>query len=146
VYLPRVEEAATVVAAAPQLTRRGTETILLTEDDREVRALAHEALELSGYSMLEAATPADALRIAQEHSGVIHLLLTDVVMPGMNGRALADQMLAQRPNLKVLFMSGYPASAIGQHGILDPGTAFLQKPFTPGSLARKVGEVLDAGA
>jgi PAS domain S-box-containing protein len=146
VYLPRVEAAASVVAAAPQLTRRGTETILLTEDDREVRALAHEALELSGYSMLEAATPADALRIAQEHSGVIHLLLTDVVMPGMNGRALADRMLAQRPNLKVLFMSGYPANAIGQHGILDPGTAFLQKPFTPGSLARKVGEVLDAGA
>jgi two-component system cell cycle sensor histidine kinase/response regulator CckA len=146
VYLPRVEEAATVVTTVPQRARRGTETILLTEDDDQVRALARETLELSGYTVLEAASPTDALRIALQHSGVIHLLLTDVVMPGMNGRALADRLLALRPDLKVLFMSGYPASAIGHHGVLDPGTAFLQKPFTPGSLARKVGEVLDAGA
>jgi two-component system cell cycle sensor histidine kinase/response regulator CckA len=146
VYLPRVEEAATVVTTAPQRARRGTETILLTEDDDQVRALARETLELSGYTVLEAASPTDALRVALRHSGVLHLLLTDVVMPGMNGRALADRLLALRPDLKVLFMSGYPASAIGHHGVLDPGTAFLQKPFTPGSLARKVSEVLDAGA
>jgi two-component system cell cycle sensor histidine kinase/response regulator CckA len=146
VYLPRVEEAVTVVTAVPQRARRGTETILLTEDDDEVRTLARETLELSGYTVLEAANPADALRVAVQHSGVIHLLLTDVVMPGMNGRALADRLLALRPDLKVLFVSGYPASASGHHGVLDPGTAFLQKPFTPGSLARKVGEVLDAGA
>jgi PAS domain S-box-containing protein len=145
IYLPRVEEAATVVTTVSARPRRGTETVLLTEDDDQVRAFARDTLELSGYTVLQAASPADAFSVALQHSGVIHLLLTDVVMPGMNGRALADRLLAQRPDLKVLFMSGYPASAIGHHGVLDPGTAFLQKPFTPGSLARKVGELLDPG-
>jgi two-component system cell cycle sensor histidine kinase/response regulator CckA len=86
----------------------------------------------------------EALQVSQDHSGVIHLLLTDVIMPGMSGRQLADRLVADRPGLKVLFMSGYTDNAIVHHGVLDPGTAFVQKPFTPDSLSRKVREVLDA--
>ena len=143
IYLPRVDGPAVAPAAAPGLPRRGTETVLLAEDDDQVRALARETLEISGYTVLEAAHPEAAVTLAQQHGGALHLLLTDVVMPGMNGRALADRLLALRPGIKVLFMSGYPAAAVAPHGTLDPGTRLLQKPFTPGSLARKVREVLD---
>ena len=144
IYLPRVEGPAVAPAVAPGLPRRGTETVLLAEDDDQVRALARETLEISGYTVLEAAHPEAAVTMAQEHGGPLQLLLTDVVMPGMNGRALADRVLALRPGIKVLFMSGYPVAAIAPHGTLQPGTQLLQKPFTPGSLARKVREVLDA--
>jgi PAS domain S-box-containing protein len=143
IYLPRVDGPAAAPAIAPGLPRRGTETVLLAEDDDQVRALARETLEISGYTVLEAAHPEAAVTLAQQHGGALHLLLTDVVMPGMNGRALADRLLALRPGIKVLFMSGYPAAAVAPHGTLDPGTQLLQKPFTPGSLARKVREVLD---
>ena len=143
IYLPRVDGPAVAPAAAPALPRRGTETVLLAEDDDQVRALARETLEISGYTVLEAAHPEAAVTLAQQHGGALHLLLTDVVMPGMNGRVLADRLLALRPGIKVLFMSGYPAAAVAPHGTLDPGTPLLQKPFTPGSLARKVREVLD---
>jgi PAS domain S-box-containing protein len=146
IYLPRVEEALEPAAEAPSRARHGTETLLLVEDDHQVRAVARETLQIGGYTVLEAMDSEEALGIAQEHTGMIHLLVTDVVLPGGSGRVLADCLLPLRPSLKVLFMSGYPAHAIGHHGILDPGTWFLQKPFTPGVLARRVREVLDAGA
>jgi len=144
IYLPRVDGPAVTPAVTPGLPRRGTETVLLAEDDDQVRALARETLEISGYTVLEAAHPEAAITLAQQHGGALHLLLTDVVMPGMNGRALADRLLALRPGISVLFMSGYPAAAVAPHGTLEPGTQLLQKPFTPGNLARKVREVLDA--
>jgi PAS domain S-box-containing protein len=144
IYLPRVEgEVVTATPLTPRSTR-GRETVLLVEDDEQVRALARETLQLGGYRVLEAASPDAALTLARLHTGAVDLLLSDVVMPGMNGRALADRVLVLRPGLKVLFMSGYPSSAIVHHGVLEPGAWFLQKPFTPGSLARKVREVLDA--
>jgi PAS domain S-box-containing protein len=144
VYLPRVSDPVDAVIGAPVLAPppRGVETVLLAEDDDAVRALARETLQTSGYTVIEAAHPEAALRIAQTYAGVIDLLLTDVVMPGMSGRILADRLLPLRPGIKVLFMSGYTANAIVHHGVLDAGTAFLQKPFTPGALARRVREVL----
>ncbi len=148
VYLPRVDAAAEVPAPteAPVTPLRGTETVLLVEDEDEVRALARESLEGFGYTVLEAQSPEEALRAFQTHPGPIHLLLTDVVMPKMSGRSLADRLVAARPGLKVVFMSGYTSNAIVHHGVLDEGTAFVQKPFTPGALARKVREVLSEAA
>ncbi len=145
IYLPRVEEP--VESTKQGLTHagppRGSETILLVEDDQEVRNLAREALEGSGYTVLEADAPGQALRVTERHPGPIHVLLTDVVMPQMSGRALAKQLSSSRPEMKVLYMSGYPDEALGDHGVLRIGTALLQKPFTPEDLARKVREVLD---
>jgi len=146
IYLPRVEGAQEALVAPPPGATRGTETVLLVEDDEELRALAREALELSGYRVAEAGSPGAALGVAEERGEVIDMLLTDVVMPEMNGRVLADRLRARRPGMKVLFMSGYPSSAIVHHGVLAPGAWFLQKPFTPGALTRKVREVLDTGA
>jgi two-component system cell cycle sensor histidine kinase/response regulator CckA len=144
VYLPRTDalpEAASVVPAGGPPT--GTETVLLVEDENEVRHLAHEVLGVLGYTVLEAATPGDAILIAERHVGLIGLLLTDVVMPGMSGRALSSRILAERPETKVLFMSGYTDDAIVRHGVLEPGTSFLEKPFTVEALAVKVREALD---
>ena len=125
--------------------RRGTETVLLVEDDDgRARPGPRDALEASGYTVLEAAGADEALRVAGEHADAIDLLLTDVVMPRMSGRQLADRLARRGPEIKVLFMSGYTDEAIVQHGVLEPGTQLLQKPFTPGGLARKVREVLDA--
>ena len=145
VYLPRVEGAGeagerTSVAAPPV---RGSETVLVVEDEPELRTLAREILGAWGYTVLDSGDPAEALRLAARHEGSIHLLVTDVVMPGMSGREVADRLLHTRPDLKVLFMSGYTDSAIVHHGVLDPGTPFLHKPFTPDALARKVRDVLD---
>jgi CheY-like chemotaxis protein len=117
--------------------------VLLVEDENEVRHLAHEVLGVLGYTVLEAATPGDAILIAERHVGLIGLLLTDVVMPGMSGRALSSRILAERPETKVLFMSGYTDEAIVRHGVLEPGTSFLEKPFTVEALAVKVREALD---
>jgi two-component system cell cycle sensor histidine kinase/response regulator CckA len=143
-YLPRVEEAPGI--AEPErpmeIARHGSETVLLVEDDEALRTLAREILSIQGYTVLDATTPSEALRLAEAHPGPIHILLTDVVMPQMNGRQVADHLLAARPGLKVLFMSGYTDAAIVQHGVLQPGTHFLQKPFTPDGLSRKVREVL----
>ena len=121
----------------------GTETILVAEDERLVRVLAQKVLERAGYRVLVGAGGADALALAERHDGPIHLLLTDVVMPEMNGRELARRLTARRPGVRVLYMSGYADEAVAQHGVLDPGTAFLQKPFTPEGLAKKVRGVLD---
>jgi PAS domain S-box-containing protein len=122
---------------------RGAEVVLLVEDAPRVREVVREILEMSGYAVLEARDGAEALEISERHPGRIHLMVTDVVMPQMSGRELAAQMASLRPDVRVLFMSGYTDSAIVRHGVLDPGTAFISKPFTPDALAAKVREVLD---
>src|SRR3989454_2815827 len=144
IYLPRGEGAVETVepGVAPARTVRGSEMILLVEDDRAVRVLARSTLQAHGYTVLEAHHGKHALQVYEQHAGPIHLLVTDVVMPEMSGRELADRLKPSRPNMKVLFMSGYTDKAIVHHGELDPGAAFLQKPFTPDALARKVREVL----
>ena len=144
IYFPLVEEAATVPAAheAPG-SLQGTETVLLAEDSAAVRTVANQVLTRHGYKVLEAVDGRSALEVGTRHEGPVHLLVTDVVMPEMSGRQLAERLKERRPALKVLFVSGYTDDAITRHGILEPGIAFLQKPFTPESLARKVREVLD---
>ena len=145
IYLPRVDAPAEVVAAPPELgTVAGSETVLVAEDDPLLLPLARDVLKRLGYTVLEARTASDAVAVAQAHSGVIHLLVSDVVMPGESGLQLARRLLDVRPNLRVLYISGYSDEAVVRHGLLDPGTTFLQKPFTPAALARKVREVLDA--
>jgi two-component system, cell cycle sensor histidine kinase and response regulator CckA len=148
VYLPRIEEAVSVAAPAapPAESFRGAETVLLVEDADALRKLAHALLEQNGYRVLEAENGPAALKIAEEKRETIHLLLTDVIMPGMNGRALAKRLTAMQPGLKVLYMSGYTHSAIADHGVLEPGTYLLNKPFTEEALIQKVREVLDADA
>jgi len=145
IYLPRVDapaEGVAVTAVAP--VGRGTETVLLAEDAAAVRAVARQVLERQGYTVLEAPDGELALHLAQRHSGPIHLLLTDVVMPGMSGRQLADRLALARPDMKVLYASGYTDDSVVRHGVLEEGTPYLQKPFTPESLARKVRDVLDS--
>ncbi len=115
----------------------------LVEDETEVRELAEDILRMSGYTVLSAPSPAEAVALVQRHVGPIDLLLTDVVMPQMSGPRLAESLVALRPMLKVLYMSGYVGDAVAQHGVLDPRIPFLQKPFTPDALARIVREVLD---
>jgi len=146
IYLPGVEETAAKEAppaVSPPL-RPGEETILLVEDEPEVRSLVQKVLKTRGYTVMPAANAEEALLVSQQFSGEIALMVSDVVMPGMSGRQLAGRLVMSRPEMKVLFISGYTDDAIVHHGILDPGTAFLQKPFTPQTLARKVREVLDA--
>ncbi|OWK42990.1 response regulator [Fimbriiglobus ruber] len=123
---------------------RGTETVLLVEDEPGVRGLVRVALELQGYTILEADSGEDALRVAAAHTGPVHLLITDVVMPGMGGRKVADALRHQYPGLKVLYTSGYTDDAIVRHGVIEAADAFLQKPFTLFGLARKVRAVLGA--
>jgi PAS domain S-box-containing protein len=145
IYLPRVDEPVEMHEAgslADELPT-GTETVLLVEDEEAVRSLVCKVLRASGYTVLESLHPSDALRIAREHPSPIHLLVTDVVMPQMSGREVANQVTLVRPSTKVLFISGYTDDAIVHHGVLDPDTAFLHKPFSPDALARKVREVLD---
>jgi DNA-binding response OmpR family regulator len=125
---------------------RGSETILLVEDDEMIRNLVQKVLKANGYRVLVAANGRDAERVAGQHEGPIHLLMTDVVMPGMNGREVAERLAAARAGLRVLYLSGYTDDAIVHHGVLEPGVAFLQKPFTPAVLGRKVREVLDSPA
>ena len=121
----------------------GSETILLVEDEEGVRDLAKRILELKGYKVIMAASPTEAVQVCERHEGPIHLLLTDVIMPTMSGRQLAEHVAFLRPGMKVLYMSGYTDNVMVPHGILEEGTAFLQKPFTPEALTRKVREVLD---
>jgi PAS domain S-box-containing protein len=145
VYLPRIQTPqSAATASGKDRLDRGTETILVVEDEAAVLALSRRALEMQGYVVLAAADPAAAIRVVERHGGMIHLLLTDVVMPGLSGRELADRLLARRPGLRVLYMSGYPGDAVVQHGALPVGSAFLQKPFSPDGLARKVRDVLDS--
>jgi DNA-binding response OmpR family regulator len=124
---------------------RGHETILLVEDEPMILEMTREMLEGQGYVVLPAPTPGEAIRLAREHTGTIHLLMTDVVMPEMNGRDLAANLLFLNSNLKLLFMSGYTANVIAHHGVLDEGVHFIQKPFTLKELSSKVRETLDAG-
>src|SRR5580704_2434200 len=148
IYLPRVAErvepAQVVVPEEPAFTEPGTETILLAEDEANLRYLARQFLEKQGYRVIEAADGAVAMQIAVAHEGVIHLLLTDVIMPGMNGRELAQRISEIRPNTKVLYMSGYTENVIGHNGTLDADVRLLQKPFTLRDLKNKVREVLDS--
>jgi CheY-like chemotaxis protein len=144
IYLPYIEKTAEKVGTSAWLseTPSGSETILVVEDEEMVRQLACEALRKKGYTVLEAASGEKALRICQQNEATIHLMLTDVVMPGMNGRELATRIASIRPATKVLYMSGYTEDAVLSEGILDSGLAFIQKPFTLAVLARKVREVL----
>jgi hypothetical protein len=146
VYFPRVEQpldaAARTVQTGP--LPRGTETLLVVEDDTFVRDLACICLEAQGYEVLPAANGQDALQVAREHKGSpIRLAITDVIMPRMGGKVMADWLKATYPSLKILFTSGYTDDAITQHGVLEPGVAFLPKPYTPAVLARRVRELLD---
>jgi len=134
----------TSLATSDRRPARGSETILLVEDDAGVRGLACNILRKYGYEVLEAQSGGDAFLLCEQQATKIHLLLTDMVMPRMNGRELAKRLLAVRPSMKVLFMSGYADDAVMLHGPLDPTFEFLQKPITPEMLARKVREVLDA--
>jgi PAS domain S-box-containing protein len=152
IYLPRVAasgEPVTPQVAAVEETRAvepGTETILLVEDEANLRYLARQFLEKQGYKVIEAADGAVAMQIAVAHEGVIHLLLTDVIMPGMNGRELAQRISEIRPNVKILYMSGYTENVVGHDGTLDAGVRLLQKPFNLRDLKSKVREVLDTKA
>jgi len=147
-YFPRVDAAEETVAdqTALELPRpeRGQETVLLVEDEANLRRLARQYLETQGYKILEAEDGGAALQIASGHRGVIDLLLTDVVMPGMNGRELAIHISGQRPEIRVLYMSGYTENAIGHNGLLDAGINLLQKPFSLPALKDRVREVLDS--
>jgi hypothetical protein len=145
VYLPRNDQPVVLeTQGALRKAVRGTETILLVEDDEMVRTLVRETLERNGYKILDAAGPIEARRIADQYRNQIQLLITDVVMPKVSGRDLADQLTKKRPDLKVLYMSGYTDNAVLNSGILQKEVAFLQKPFTPASLSDKVREVLES--
>ena len=146
IYMPRVEEEAEAGGPQEKQASRptGSETVLLVEDDPAVGAFARDVLEECGYRVLVAADPADALRLCEGHDGPVQLLLTDVVMPRMNGRQLALAASGLRPEMRVLYMSGYTDDAILRRGLLDPDLPFIQKPFTPDALEVKVREVLDS--
>jgi two-component system, cell cycle sensor histidine kinase and response regulator CckA len=147
VYLPRLEAAAAVAQAPPAFqVAGGTETLLLVEDQDDVRRLARMILEASGFRVLEAINGEDAVATYQRHAGAIDLLVTDVMMPRMNGPELAAALQAVQPGLRVLFVSGFASDAIVRRDVLERGLAFLQKPFTPTTLVRKVREVLDQAA
>ena len=147
IFLPRIQEAATVETASPASTGGAarTETILLAEDSEPLRKLAKSFLEGRGFTVLPACDGADALHVTERHNGPIHLLVTDVVMPGMNGRVLAERLQAKYRQLKVLYISGYADSFIAGHGVLEAGTYLLHKPFTEEELTEKACEVLDGG-
>ena len=146
-YFPEVEGSNGLAAASPKTERpplAGTETILVVEDQPELRAVVRQILQRQGYTVLEASNGRDALGIARRHPSPIHALLTDVVMPGMGGRRLAELLEGIRPEVRPIYMSGYTDDTIVSHGILDSDLAFIQKPFTPSALVSKVREVLDA--
>jgi two-component system cell cycle sensor histidine kinase/response regulator CckA len=145
IYLPRMDEFVEESGekTGDHKTPRGRETILLVEDEKAVRKLVIEFMNKQGYTVLKACHGDEALQICKKHKGLIHLMVTDVVMPGMNGRELAENLSPLHPEMKVLYISGYTENAIIHHGVLDPGTSFLQKPFTLDVLARKVREELD---
>jgi PAS domain S-box-containing protein len=148
VYLPRVDEAVEALPVAkptPQeRVKMGTETILLVEDEPDLRELTRTVLAAKGYTVVEARNAEEAERLAESNGAKIHLLLTDVIMPGISGRELAKRILARQPSMRVLYMSGYTYNVIAQGGTLERGVSFLQKPFTPSALVEKVRDVLDA--
>jgi two-component system cell cycle sensor histidine kinase/response regulator CckA len=144
-YLPQIHEAAHVKEVDQGLVKmpRGGETILLVEDEDALRELAKMVLEASGYKVLSTQNGSEALKVCQENAGIIQLLFTDVVMPKMSGRQLRDLLVSSRPNMKVLYMSGYTDDTMVRNGIQHAETNFLPKPFTPVALAQKVRDVLD---
>ncbi|RJR33165.1 MAG: PAS domain S-box protein [Desulfobacteraceae bacterium] len=143
-YFPRCAgESVSVQEKPAEIIPRGTETVLIAEDEAPLLDIARAALMNHGYTVLAARTPTIALSLANEHKGEIHLLLTDVVMPEMNGRQLTELLKKRHPDLKCLFMSGYTANVVAHHGVLDEGVNFIEKPFSPSFLSKKVREVLD---
>jgi CheY-like chemotaxis protein len=148
IYLPQVEPPAVAPRAstAAAKVQHGLETVLLVEDEDEVRAAVCESLQLRGYTVLKARHGKEALMICRRHEGPIHLLVTDVVMPQMTGPELAQRLATLRPQMRVLYISGYTSDALNQRNTMEPGTAFLQKPFTPDTLARQVRAMLDTPA
>jgi two-component system, cell cycle sensor histidine kinase and response regulator CckA len=145
IYLPRHtgQAVAPQTKGAANLRRSTGETVLLVEDEPSILAIAQKVLDRLGYTVLAAATPGQALQLAEAHAGKIHLLMTDVVMPEMNGRDLARELLARKPETKCLFMSGYAADVIVHQGVIEKGVHFIQKPFTMADLAAKVRETLE---
>ncbi|HEX2691743.1 MAG TPA: ATP-binding protein [Kofleriaceae bacterium] len=146
VILPMNDEIETTPTFIPRERRRGTETVLLAEDEDAVRRLVQRALELHGYSVLSARSGEEAEQIERVHPGPIHLLVTDVVMPGMGGRELADSLKSRRPELKILYMSGYTNDEVVRHGVILARDAFLQKPFSPSNLVAKVRDAVAGNA
>jgi two-component system sensor histidine kinase EvgS len=142
-FARHAEEAGTVEAVATEETPAGSgETLLVVEDEASILKLTRRILQGLGYSVLTAATPGEAVALAKEHDRDIHLLITDVIMPEMNGRGLAEKLQAEYPNLKVLYMSGYTANVIAHHGVLDTDVHFIQKPFSNTDLAVTVRKAL----
>jgi CheY-like chemotaxis protein len=148
VYLPRVDEPLEALSSSqatiPDCVKMGTETILLVEDEPDLRELTRTVLASKGYTVVEARNAEEAERFAESNGARIHLLLTDVIMPGISGRELAKRIVPRHPAMRVLYMSGYTYNVIAQGGTLERGVSFLQKPFTPSALVEKVREVLDA--
>jgi CheY-like chemotaxis protein len=146
IHLPRIDAGVAADEAKPAVANAscGGETVLIVEDQEGVRRLVKAILEAHGYHVLEAANGAEAHSTAMRHAGAINLLLTDVIMPGISGGALADQLRELRPNLRVMFMSGYSEDVFAKRGVLSAGTAYIQKPFDPDRLAAKVREILDS--
>ncbi|MBU0514180.1 MAG: response regulator, partial [Proteobacteria bacterium] len=145
IYLPRLDEEAEPLGPSKDVTAsvRGSETILVVEDEPMVRKLTSVVLEKQGYRVLEASSGGEALFLCEQQPGPIHLVLTDVVMPNMSGRDLADRLKASHPEIRVMFMSGYTDDAIADHGVVEEGVHLIGKPFAPIDLARKVRMVLD---
>jgi len=145
IYLPQVAEAASSKRRSPTIaSAHGTETILLVEDVGGLRLLGKRMLESAGYTVLTAANGEEALLLLERYEKPVQLMVTDVVMPGMSGRILAERFDATRPGMKVLYVSGYTGDVVVRHGVLDEGMPFLGKPFTAVELTRKVREVLDS--
>jgi CheY-like chemotaxis protein len=147
-YFPQIDIACATpaVVASNSIAQGGIETVLLVEDEESLRKLAQGCLQTCGYTVLEAKDGQDALEVASRYRGTIHLLLTDVIMPGISGRELADQLVQARPEVKVLYMSGYTHDLVTQRGILASGAELLQKPFAINALLSKVRDMLDGKA
>ena len=147
VYLPVTTDEVLTTASVDTVptSLSGTETVLVVEDQNEARSVICETLRRRGYTVIEANNGPDAIVKGRQHDVAIDVMLTDVVMPGMGGRRVAEVIRATRPNLKVVYMSGYTDSAIVDHGILEPGVTFVQKPFATDALLRKIRDILDAG-
>jgi CheY-like chemotaxis protein len=149
IYFPRVESPCYDVAEPPAVRspKGGAETLLIVEDEASLRNLARKVLEKQGYTVLTASNGSDGLRVVREHEGApIALVITDVVMPIMGGKVMADELAVDKPHLKILFMSGYTDDALAHHGVLNPGIELLLKPYTPAALAQKVRGLLDSPA
>jgi two-component system cell cycle sensor histidine kinase/response regulator CckA len=145
IYLPAASGAAELAAGpGDRAAERGSETVMLVEDDESVRNLVRTMLETKGYRVLAAAGADEAERLCAERAEAVDLLLTDVVMPEVNGRVLAERLAARSPAMRILFMSGYSDEAVYRHGEISPNASFIEKPFTDRTLARKVREVLDS--